>query len=136
MNRFQHSCSITLLALTGLAMVIAVVLGVSRGVLASLTTDLDSLRILLMIYGSYPLYMLLLLWSGRKSRVECRLLITGGLLILGCAVYSWILVFVADPGAIPALVMVWYGMLQTAVVAVLFILLALTRSWHYRQVAE
>jgi hypothetical protein len=135
MNRFQVICSTIFLLLSGLAMIIAVILGVSQGVLASLTMDLDSLRILLMIYASYPLFILLLLWPGNKSRVECWLLGTGGLLILGCSVYSWTLVAVADPGAIPALVMVWYGMLQTAVVAGLFIILAMTRLWHYRQAA-
>ena len=84
-----------LLGFTGLVMAIAVVLGVTREVLVSLALDLDSLWIILMIYGSYPLFMLLLLWPGNKSRVECWALIIGGLLIFGCAVYSWTLVAVA-----------------------------------------
>ena len=116
-------------------MITTLVLGMSRGVLAGLKADPDSLRILLMIYGSYPLFMLLQLWTGRKSRAECWLLIAGWVLIAGCAVYSWALVVLAAPGAMPALVMVWYGMLQTVVVAGLFILLALIRLWQYRRVA-
>jgi len=136
MNSYQVNCSTALLALGGLAMLVTLVLGMSQGVLTGLKADPDSLRILLMIYGSYPLFMLLQLWTGRKSRAECWLLIAGWVLIVGCVVYSWALVVLADPGAIPALVMVWYGMLQTAVVAGLFILLALIRLWHYRRVAR
>ena len=123
------------MALGGLAMLVTLVLGMSQDVLAGLKADPDSVRILLMIYGSYPLFMLLQLWTGRKSRAECWLLIAGWVLIVGLAVYSWALVVLAGPGAIPALVMVWYGMLQTAAVAGLFILLALIRLWHYRRVA-
>ena len=133
MNNFKVTCGTALIALSGLAMLIVLALGMSHGMLAGLKADLDSLRILLMIYGSYPLFMLLQLWTGRKNRVECGLMITGWLLIVGCAVYSWGLVVLAGPGAIPALVMVWYGLLQTLVVAGLFVLLALIRLWHYRR---
>jgi len=115
-------------------MAAAVVLGVTREVLSSLALDMDSLWIVLMIYASFPLFAFLLLWPGIKSRAECWALIIGGLLIFGCAVYSWTLVAVAGAGAIPALVMVWYGMLQTVVVAGLFILLALIRIRRQRQV--
>lgn len=135
MKRYKVDCSTALLTLAGLAMFITLVLGISEGVLKGLKADSDSLRILLMIYGSYPLFMLLQLWTGRKRRVECWLLTAGWVLIAGCALYSWALVVIADHGAIPALIMVWYGMLQTVVVAGLFILLALIRLWHFRRVA-
>lgn len=114
-------------------MTVAVVLGVTREVLESLTLDMDSLGIVLMIYASFPLFAFLLLWPGNKSRTECWALMIGGLLVFGCAVYSWTMVVVVDAGAMPALIMVWYGMLQTAVVAGLFIVLALIRSRHQWQ---
>ena len=89
------------MALGGLAMLVTLVLGMSQDVLAGLKADPDSVRILLMIYGSYPSFMLLQLWTGRKSRAECWLLIAGWVLIVGLAVYSWALVVLAGPGAIP-----------------------------------
>ena len=135
MNSSRVTCGTILMALSGSAMLIVLALGVSHGTLAGLKTDMDSLLILLMIYGSYPSFILLQLWTGYKNRVECGLVIAGWLLIVCCAVYSWALVVLAGPGAVPALVMVWYGLLQTVVVAGLFVLLALIRLWHYRRLA-
>lgn len=114
-------------------MAVAVVLGMRSGVLEVLGPDLASLWILVMIYGSYPLYMLLLLWPKQKSSVECWILILSGLLILVYSAYSSLLLSLVGPGPVPALVMISSGWLQLLVAATLFILLALIRLWHYRQ---
>jgi len=114
-------------------MAIAVTLGINKGVLSNLVMDLDSLWILLMIYAAYPLYMLLLLWPRQKSKLECWILMLGWIPFIGIMVFAWRMVFEAESGAIPALVMVWHGMAQSAVVAVLLVLLALIRMWHFRQ---
>ena len=135
MNRFRAICRTSLLLVSGLALVITLVLGVISGVLTDLTAELDSLIILLMIYASYPLFIMLLLWPGKRNRFECWPLVTGGLLILGVAVYSWSLVVAAGPGAMPALAMALYGMVQILVVTILFILLALIRVFHSRKMA-
>jgi len=133
MSKFQRMCTVSFLMFTGMAMLIAVVLGVHKAVLSSLSMDLDSLWILLMIYGSYPLYVLLILWPKQKSRLECWVLMLGWLPFVAVVAYSWRMVYEAESAAMPALVMVWYGMLQSVVVAGLFILLALIRMWRYRQ---
>lgn len=133
MSKFQRICATAFLALTGMAMLVAVILGVNKAVLSELGVNLNSLWIVLMIYGSYPLYMLLMLWPKQKSRLECWLLMLGWLPFIAVVIYSWRMVYEADSAAMPALVMIWYGMLQTVVVTVLFILLALIRMWRYRQ---
>ncbi len=133
MSRFHRICSKTFPVLTGLAMAVAVVLGMRSGVLEVLAPDLASLWILVMIYGSYPLYMLLLLWPKQKSHVECWILILSGLPILVYSAYSSLLLSLVGPGPVPALVMISSGWLQLLVTAALFILLALIRLWRCRQ---
>lgn len=130
MSKFESLCTSSLFLLTGMTMIIVVVLGVTKGVLSSLVVNLDSLWVLLMLYGGYPLYLLLLLWPKQKSRAECWVLMLGWVPFIGIMVFGWRMVLEAEAGAVPALVMIWYGLAQLVVVAILFILLALIRMWQ------